>query len=66
MEQKIRCKRCLSDNVHKAGIAKSGTHRYQRYYCNECYRISTYKIKEVEASPATDLTSTNGKTNATQ
>jgi transposase-like protein len=61
----IRCRRCNSDNVHKAGIAKSGEHRYQRYYCNKCYRISTYKIKEAEANPVKDLTPASEKHDTT-
>lgn len=65
MKDTIKCRNCGSLNLNKSGVARYGVHRYQRYYCKDCYKVSTYKIKEAEANPVKDLTPASEKHDTT-
>lgn len=44
MIENLRCPKCGAQSMHKSGVCKSYSHRYQRYYCNKCYIVTTKPI----------------------
>lgn len=65
----IKCPHCDSLRLNKTGVDKHGERSYQRYYCRDCYRITTKPILKKEAEDITveGITSAiDGEDNALQ
>jgi len=49
----FNCPHCGSSRLNKTGVDRHGERSYQRYYCRDCYRITTKPIIKKEAEDIT-------------
>jgi transposase-like protein len=56
----IKCKHCGSDKIWKYGKHRVNNSVYQKYYCRECCKVSTYRLDHLHIHSAVPVAQAKG------